>query len=81
MNVREVTRMAGVVVAGMMLGVGYSITGLAPFVLGVLRDATGSFSAALWLIVGVEACLFLSCLWLTHERLQAHALAEEPAAP
>jgi CP family cyanate transporter-like MFS transporter len=68
-------------VTGMMLGVGYSITGLAPLVLGLVRDATGSFSAALWLIVGIEGLLFASCLWLTHERLQAHAIKGEPAVP
>jgi len=66
-------------VTGMMLGVGYSITGLAPLVLGLVRDATGSFSASLWLILGIEACLFLSCLGLTHERLHAQALESEPA--
>jgi CP family cyanate transporter-like MFS transporter len=66
-------------VTGMMLGVGYSITGLAPLVLGLVRDATGSFSASLWLIVGIEGLLLVSSLWLTHERLQAHALAEQPA--
>jgi len=68
-------------VTGMMLGIGYSITGLAPLVLGLVRDATGSFSAALWLIVGIEGLLLVSSLWLTHERLQAHALKSEPAVP
>ena len=68
-------------VTGMMLGVGYSITGLAPLVLGLVRDATGSFSTSLWLIVGIQACLLLSTLGLTHERLHAHALAERPAIP
>jgi MFS transporter, CP family, cyanate transporter len=68
-------------VTGMMLGVGYSITGLAPLVLGVVRDATGSFSASLWLIVGIEACLLLSTFGLTHERLHGHTHAPEPAAP
>lgn len=72
-------RQAGAV-TGMMLGVGYSITGLAPLVLGLVRDATGSFSASLWLIVGIQACLLVSSLRLTHERLRAHALAEQPAA-
>lgn len=66
-------------VAAMMLGVGYVLTAAAPLVLGVVRDATGSFSTSLWLIVGIEACLFLSSLGLTHERLQAHALQGEPA--
>src|SRR5581483_608154 len=68
-------------VTGMMLGVGYSITGLAPLVLGLVRDATGSFSASLWLIVGIEGLLLVSCLWLTHDRLQAHALEPRPAVP
>jgi CP family cyanate transporter-like MFS transporter len=68
-------------VTGMMLGVGYTITGLAPLVLGLVRDATGSFSASLWLIVAIQGCLLVSSLWLTHERLQAHVLAERPAAP
>ena len=69
-------------VTGMMLGVGYSITGFAPLVLGLVRDATGSFSASLWLIVAIEGCLFVSSLWLTHERLQARALSvEQPAVP
>ena len=39
-------------VAGMQLGVGYVVAALAPFALGVLRDATGSFSSGLWVIVG-----------------------------
>jgi CP family cyanate transporter-like MFS transporter len=68
-------------VTGMMLGIGYSITGLAPLVLGLVRDATGSFSASLWLIVVIEGCLLVASLGLTHERLQAHALAEQPAVP
>ncbi len=32
-----------------MLGAGYTIGALSPFVLGVVRDATGSFTGALWL--------------------------------
>ena len=58
----------------MMLGVGYSITGAAPLVLGYVRDATGSFSASLWLIVGIEACLLVTSPGLTHERLHGRAL-------
>jgi MFS transporter, CP family, cyanate transporter len=68
-------------VTGMMLGVGYTITGLAPLVLGLVRDATGSFSTSLWLIVAIQACLLVSSLRLTHERLRAHALTEQPAVP
>jgi MFS transporter, CP family, cyanate transporter len=68
-------------VTGMMLGVGYTITGLAPLVLGLVRDATGSFSTSLWLIVAIQSCLLVSSLRLTHERLRAHALTEQPAVP
>jgi CP family cyanate transporter-like MFS transporter len=69
-------------VTGMMLGVGYSITGLAPLLLGLVRDATGSFSASPWLIVAIEACLLVASLRLTHERLHARAVAvEQPTAP
>jgi CP family cyanate transporter-like MFS transporter len=73
---------AAVAVTAMMLGVGYTITGAAPLVLGYIRDATGSFSAALWLIFGIEACLLVTSLRLTHERLHARATVyEQPAVP
>jgi len=56
-------------VAGLMLGAGYCLTSLAPFVLGAVRDLTGSFSGALWLIV-VTATLFLAlAATLTRGRL------------
>jgi CP family cyanate transporter-like MFS transporter len=42
---------------GMMLGVGYVLTAIAPFALGAVRDATGSFTTTLWLIVGFAAAL------------------------
>ncbi len=38
---------------GMMLGVGYTVAATAPFVLGAVRDATGSFDAVLWVVVGL----------------------------
>jgi CP family cyanate transporter-like MFS transporter len=44
----EVSTLAGdaAAVAGMQLGVGYTMAALAPFALGALRDATGSFARA-----------------------------------
>ena len=39
----------------MMLGLGYTIGATAPFVLGAVRDATGSFDAVLW----VAACFLV----------------------
>jgi CP family cyanate transporter-like MFS transporter len=42
---------------GMMLGLGYTIGALSPFLLGAVRDATGSFTASLWLIALFSAFL------------------------
>ncbi len=42
---------------GMMLGLGYTIGAVSPFVLGAVRDATGSFSASLWLLVAFSTLL------------------------
>jgi CP family cyanate transporter-like MFS transporter len=42
---------------GMMLGLGYTIGAVSPFVLGAIRDATGSFAASLWLTAAFAACL------------------------
>jgi CP family cyanate transporter-like MFS transporter len=65
-------------VTGLMLGAGYSLGALSPFVLGAVRDATGSFSASLWLIVGFAIALLRVCLPLSRERLhraaEAHAI-------
>ena len=33
---------------GMMLGVGYTTAAISPFVLGGVRDLTGSFDVVLW---------------------------------
>lgn len=42
---------------GMMLGLGYTIGAVSPFILGAVRDATGSFTASLWLIAGFSVLL------------------------
>jgi MFS transporter, CP family, cyanate transporter len=42
---------------GMMLGLGYTIGAVSPFVLGAVRDATGSFTASLWLIAAFSSLL------------------------
>ena len=41
----------------MVLGVGYSVAAVAPAALGGLRDLTGSFSGAMWALVGTAAVL------------------------
>ena len=42
---------------GMMLGLGYTIGAISPFVLGAVRDLTGSFTASLWLLAGFSGLL------------------------
>jgi CP family cyanate transporter-like MFS transporter len=65
-------------VAGMMLGVGYSVSSVSPLALGALRDATGSFDGVLWALFAFATTLFVLCLALSRERLAAGAI--EPAA-
>ena len=43
--------------AGMMLGVGYTLSATSPLLLGALRDATGGFDAVLWALVVLAALL------------------------
>jgi CP family cyanate transporter-like MFS transporter len=56
-------------VAGLMLGVGYTLGAIAPLVLGAARDLTGSYTTTLWLIVGSGAGLFALCAAMTRERI------------
>ncbi len=67
--------------AGMMLGVGYSISALGPFVLGAVRDLTGSYTTSLWLIAGAAALVAVLSLPLTKERLAQAAAAVGPWPP
>src|SRR5204862_4772647 len=39
--------------AGMMLGVGYTLSAASPLVLGAVRDLSGGFHAVLWVLAGV----------------------------
>ena len=57
-------------VAAMMLGVGYSLAAALPFTLGAVRDATGSFTDALWVLVGVTALAAAASSTLTRDRLR-----------
>ena len=65
---------------GVMLGAGYGFAAVSPFVLGAVRDATGSFSDALWLLAGTSALFLLVCTTLSRERLHARAGASTIAA-
>jgi CP family cyanate transporter-like MFS transporter len=60
---------AGAATALMFVG-GYLFAALAPFGLGAVRDATGSFSASLWVLFATALLLVCSCLPLTTTRLR-----------
>jgi len=56
-------------VAGMMLGVGYTIGAIAPLALGAVRDLTGSYTTTLWLIAGSGIVLVGLCAATSRERI------------
>ena len=59
----------------MMLGLGYTIGAISPFVLGVVRDLTGSFTASLWLLAAFSGLLLGSVAALpTRSELRADQL-------
>ncbi len=68
----------GAVAALMLLG-GYLISGFGPVLLGLVRDATGDFSTATWLLVGLSVVLVGACLTLTPSRLK-RGIAPLPTA-
>ncbi len=53
----EPTRARVGALVGLMLGGGYSIAAISPFVLGVVRDVTGSFDAVLWVCAALAILL------------------------
>jgi len=67
-------------VAAMMLGLGYTVSALAPVGLGAARDITGSFAATLWLIAAAALLLLALNASLSGERLRAGAMPERPVA-
>jgi MFS transporter, CP family, cyanate transporter len=62
--------------AGMMLGVGYTMSATSPLLLGAIRDLTGGFDAVLWTLVGAAAALVFVDASFSPERLRA---ARSPA--
>jgi CP family cyanate transporter-like MFS transporter len=56
-------------VAGMMLGVGYTIGAVAPLALGAARDLTGSYTTTLWLVAASGGVLFALCAAMSRERI------------
>jgi CP family cyanate transporter-like MFS transporter len=68
-DVADEPAQVGAVAALMLLG-GYILSSLGPLALGVARDATGDFTASLWLLVGVALALTIGCLLLSPARLR-----------
>jgi CP family cyanate transporter-like MFS transporter len=69
MDVAHEPAAAGAAVALVYLG-GYVLASLAPFGLGALRDATGSFTTSLWALFATAVALLACCVPLTAERLR-----------
>lgn len=64
---------------GMMLGVGYVLAAVSPFALGAVRDATGSFTGALWVVLALGALWVLAALPLSRDRLGQRSPPPAPA--
>ena len=64
-------RVGGLV--GLMLGFGYTLSATSPFLLGAVRDATESFDAVLWVVVGLLAALAAAVYALPRARLRRAA--------
>jgi CP family cyanate transporter-like MFS transporter len=74
---RSAERVASLV--AMMLGLGYTISATGPFILGAVRDVTGSFDGPLWLAVGLLAAIVPLVLVLPRPRAGRAALADGSA--
>ena len=64
--------------AGMMLGGGYALTALSPFALGAARDASGSFTISLWVIVATAAAVTAACAFAYPEPLRRRTVPARP---
>jgi CP family cyanate transporter-like MFS transporter len=62
--------------AALMLGAGYTLGALSPLALGVVRDATGSFTGSLWLVLGTIVAFLALGATLTRERLHRGVRAQ-----
>jgi CP family cyanate transporter-like MFS transporter len=57
-------------ISALMLLVGYVLAATAPVVLGVVRDATGTFDAVIWILVALAAAMVPLALALNPARLR-----------
>jgi MFS transporter, CP family, cyanate transporter len=64
--------------AGMMLGLGYTLSAASPLLLGAVRDLSGGFNAVLWVLVGSGSALLAVDASLSPARLLAGRSSAEP---
>ena len=57
-------------IAGVMLGIGYSVAALAPTGLGAIRDATGSFAGSVAVLAIVSAVMVALAALCSPQRLR-----------
>jgi CP family cyanate transporter-like MFS transporter len=62
----------------LMLGAGYTLSASGPFLLGLFRDAAGTFTLAMWVIFAVTGVVLVILLRTSHERLRRRP---RPVAP
>jgi CP family cyanate transporter-like MFS transporter len=72
----DTARVGGLV--GMMLGLGYTIAAVSPFLLGAVRDLTGSFDAVLWVAASFLGALVGVVLALPRSRFARPPAAASP---
>jgi len=73
LDLEELPQRVGGLVA-MMLGLGYTTAATSPFLLGAVRDATGSFEGPLWVAAGFLGALVLWVALLGRVRRRAYAV-------
>jgi CP family cyanate transporter-like MFS transporter len=77
LDVADEPAQVGSVAALMLLG-GYILSSIGPFVLGAVRDVSGSFVASLWLLAAVGVAQVGCCLLLSPGRLR-HGIRRVPS--
>jgi CP family cyanate transporter-like MFS transporter len=65
--------------AAMMLGLGYTVSAVGPFLLGLVRDVAGSFRLAMWLIFAMTAVILLVAILTSQEALRRHPRRDRAA--
>ena len=65
-------------ISAFMLLIGYALAATSPVVLGIVRDATGSFDAVVWILVGISVAMIPLALSLHPERLRSAGSGAQP---